>query len=168
MTWNCLVKRGVHNGRLFNRYWSYVRYKCRRNRRCLSKDMWKENVKIEVLEFQRFDYEPLFKKKSFSSFANYHVDKLCELNFALARKFLGEVALALKKSYKNQIDFVASHGQTIYHIPVQKRCHQLFNWEPSVIAELTGLTVVADFRTRDMAAGRARCTTSLYGRLSAL
>ncbi|MDD2430936.1 MAG: anhydro-N-acetylmuramic acid kinase [Firmicutes bacterium] len=114
----------------------------------------RENVKIEVLEFQRFDYEPLFKKELLSSFANYHADKLCELNFALARK-LGEAALALKKSYKNQIDFVASHGQTIYHIPPGSKAvpSTLQLGEPSVIAELTGLTVVADFRTRDMAAG---------------
>jgi anhydro-N-acetylmuramic acid kinase len=46
---------------------------------------------------------------------------------------------------------VASHGQTVAHHPERRATLQL--GDPSVIAERTGLTTVADFRPRDMAAG---------------
>ena len=48
------------------------------------------------------------------------------------------------------IAFIASHGQTIWHEP-RKASLQLGN--PAVIAERTGIAVIADFRSRDVAAG---------------
>ena len=46
---------------------------------------------------------------------------------------------------------VGAHGQTIRHRPELGYTRQLLN--PAWLAELTGLTVVADFRSRDIAAG---------------
>ncbi len=43
------------------------------------------------------------------------------------------------------------HGQTIRHCPDAGYSIQLFN--PALLAELTGITVIADFRSRDIAAG---------------
>jgi anhydro-N-acetylmuramic acid kinase len=51
------------------------------------------------------------------------------------------------------VDLVASHGQTISHTPDADPPCTLQLAEPSVIAERTGITTVADFRPRDMAAG---------------
>ena len=48
------------------------------------------------------------------------------------------------------VALLASHGQTIYHDPPQST---LQIGEPSVIAQLTGITTVADFRVADMGAG---------------
>ena len=48
------------------------------------------------------------------------------------------------------VAFVASHGQTIWHEP-KRSSFQLAN--PAVIAERTGIAVVSDFRSRDVAAG---------------
>ncbi|HUY83437.1 MAG TPA: anhydro-N-acetylmuramic acid kinase, partial [Steroidobacteraceae bacterium] len=51
------------------------------------------------------------------------------------------------------VDAIGSHGQTIRHRIVPPTP---FTWQigdPSVIAEMTGITVVADFRRRDVAAG---------------
>jgi anhydro-N-acetylmuramic acid kinase len=46
---------------------------------------------------------------------------------------------------------LACHGQTIRHQPGQGYSLQLNN--PSLLAELSGIAVVADFRSRDIAAG---------------
>lgn len=46
---------------------------------------------------------------------------------------------------------VGCHGQTVRHVPGRGYTLQLNN--PALLAELTGITVVADFRSRDIAAG---------------
>lgn len=51
----------------------------------------------------------------------------------------------------DEIDAVASHGQTVGHFPELRATLQI--GDPSVIAERTGCTTVADFRPRDVAAG---------------
>jgi anhydro-N-acetylmuramic acid kinase len=49
------------------------------------------------------------------------------------------------------IDAIASHGQTVAHHPARHATLQI--GDPSVIAERTGCTTVADFRPRDLALG---------------
>lgn len=46
---------------------------------------------------------------------------------------------------------IGSHGQTVRHEPARGFSIQIGN--PALLAELTGITVVADFRRRDVAAG---------------
>lgn len=51
----------------------------------------------------------------------------------------------------NQVKSIGCHGQTVRHRPERGFTVQLQN--PSLLAELTRITVVADFRSRDLAAG---------------
>ncbi len=52
-----------------------------------------------------------------------------------------------------RIRALGSHGQTVRHQPGGTTAFSLQIGDPNLIAEETGLTVVADFRRRDMAAG---------------
>ena len=50
-----------------------------------------------------------------------------------------------------QVEAIGAHGQTVRHRPQQGFTIQLNN--AALLAELTGITVVTDFRSRDIAAG---------------
>ena len=52
-----------------------------------------------------------------------------------------------------QITAIGSHGQTIRHRPSGDTPFSLQIGDPNTLAELTGITVAADFRRRDLAAG---------------
>lgn len=49
------------------------------------------------------------------------------------------------------VSFIGTHGQTIYHNPNEAMTLQIGT--PSIIAQRTGCTTVADFRAADMALG---------------
>jgi anhydro-N-acetylmuramic acid kinase len=51
----------------------------------------------------------------------------------------------------HQIAAIGCHGQTVRHHPSEGYSLQINN--PALLAELTGITVIADFRSRDIAAG---------------
>jgi len=53
----------------------------------------------------------------------------------------------------SHIQAIGSHGQTIRHCPHSKRPFTLQIGDPNIIAIGTGITTVADFRRRDLAAG---------------
>lgn len=59
--------------------------------------------------------------------------------------------LKLSGLAKDQVLAIGAHGQTIRHVPEQSYTIQLNS--PARLVEQTGIAVVADFRSRDIAAG---------------
>jgi len=53
----------------------------------------------------------------------------------------------------SSVTAIGSHGQTIYHAPEKPSAFSLQIGDPNIIAEETGITTIADFRRRDIAAG---------------
>jgi anhydro-N-acetylmuramic acid kinase len=83
--------------------------------------------------------------------------ELCRANFQLGEAF-GQAALTiieLAGFTPADIDLIGSHGQTVWHDVDDKGqvTSTLQIGEPAVIAELTGVTTIADFRVADVAAG---------------
>ena len=64
-----------------------------------------------------------------------------------------ETLLAKASIPATAIRAVGSHGQTIYHEPNTDLPFSLQIGDPNIIAEKTGITTIADFRRRDIAAG---------------
>ncbi|MEK6583344.1 MAG: anhydro-N-acetylmuramic acid kinase, partial [Nitrospirota bacterium] len=86
---------------------------------------------------------------------NGNTELICRLNFTLGNIFSNAVLSLLKNSgfRPENIDAVASHGQTIQHIPPsgKRPGSTLQIGEASVIAGRTGILTISDFRTADMA-----------------
>jgi anhydro-N-acetylmuramic acid kinase len=79
--------------------------------------------------------------------------ELAALDVALAERFAAAARAVAEQAgvALADVDAIASHGQTVGHFPDLRATLQI--GDPSVIAERTGRTTVADFRTRDLAAG---------------
>ncbi|WP_228083379.1 anhydro-N-acetylmuramic acid kinase [Streptomyces profundus] len=82
------------------------------------------------------------------------LERICRLDTELGQ-FFGRVAARANRELAGGAgDLVASHGQTVYHWTSGARAlGTLQLGAAGWIAEATGLTVVSDFRTRDIARG---------------
>lgn len=83
------------------------------------------------------------------------LDELGELD-ALAGDCFAEAATGLLRKAGQGPETVAaigSHGQTLRHRPDRQPAYTLQIGDPNRIAQRTGITTIADFRRRDMAAG---------------
>jgi len=83
------------------------------------------------------------------------IEREGELDIQLGHLFAQAVKELLAKSGigSSRIRAIGSHGQTIRHRPHAPHPFTRQIGNPSVIAEETGITTVADFRARDLAAG---------------
>jgi anhydro-N-acetylmuramic acid kinase len=113
----------------------------------------------EVLGHSHRPLTPELRAEIFACFRpeTGSVDRLCRLNFALGRAF-GAAALDVAHGAglsMAEIDLIGSHGQTLWHEPPggNETGSTLQMGEPALIAEMTGVPVVSNFRTRDMAVG---------------
>ncbi len=97
---------------------------------------------------------PLRSRILAASNATAHTGEVSRLNFEIGERFADALLRACRKKQIpiDSIELIGSHGQTIYH---EHRKNTLQLGEGAVIAERTGIPVVSDFRTADIAAGGA-------------
>jgi len=117
---------------------------------------------VTLLHFERRPYPPGIRDRILR--LADHPDALrevCRLN-ALLGEFFAQAALDLVEAARmsvTEVALIGSHGQTVCHLPIPVAEGNLLLrstlqiGEPCVIAERTGRSTVADFRTRDIAAG---------------
>ncbi|KAF2070012.1 hypothetical protein CYY_008669 [Polysphondylium violaceum] len=116
--------------------------------RAFQKVPWSESTRLLI--FKLFDPE-----KS-------NVVDLCEANFILGKEFANAVNKVLidNQINSNEIDLIGSHGQTIWHNIVRENNDEKVKVTStlqigciSVIANITGITTVGDFRVADVING---------------
>lgn len=120
-------------------------------------------TEIKQLGFITYPFPKEMKELILSNaeFMGGNVTEICKLNFLIARIYVSAIKLLCKKTNfpLNKIDLIGSHGQTIHHLPKKEK---LFGYstsstlqigDPGVIAKLTGILTVGDFRVGDVALG---------------
>lgn len=86
--------------------------------------------------------------------ASVDMAAVCRLDTAIGQEFAAVAAAANTEFFDGTADLIASHGQTVYHWVSEGTTHGTLQLgQPAWIAERTGVTVVSDFRARDIAAG---------------
>jgi anhydro-N-acetylmuramic acid kinase len=130
-----------------------------------------EKATVKLLAFDSYPFPPELRAKVFRLFnpKEARVDAICQLDFLLGEVFAAAVERLLKDNGRalEEVDLVASAGQTIWHDPQPVVEDAKVDWidhpietrstfaigQSAVIAERTGITTVGDLRVRDVAAG---------------
>jgi anhydro-N-acetylmuramic acid kinase len=106
----------------------------------------------ELVAFHQESYGAPERGALIDAIARGGARDLALLHVALGERFAAAVLqlLARARVAPQDLTFIASHGQTIWHEPGRAT---LQLGDPAVIAERLGVRVVGDFRARDVAAG---------------
>ena len=109
-------------------------------------------VSAELLGHQTVEYTAERRERLHAAMHGASPSEYCRLRVDLG-EWSADAALALMAEHgvdATDVDAIASHGQTIWHEPGHS------TWQigdAATIAERTGIAVVHDFRSRDVAAG---------------
>ncbi|HKE26702.1 MAG TPA: anhydro-N-acetylmuramic acid kinase [Bryobacteraceae bacterium] len=107
-----------------------------------------ELPRIATIGFVTTPYPAALRERLLALYGGGGVAEVSELNFALAELYAKAVRRATERF--GAVELIGCHGQTVYHVGGR---HTLQIGEPSVLAERTGVAVVSNFRSRDIAAG---------------
>lgn len=116
------------------------------------------DMSVKLISGINYKYPEHIRAKIFQLFSgNVSVKDVCQMNFAIGHCFAEACKVLISEHGKP--DFIASHGQTIYHYPFDEKLDKiplkstLQIGESAVIAEETGCLTISNFREADIAAG---------------
>ncbi len=128
---------------------------------------------LDLLHFDTVSYQPAFKESLKSVFSRRDADleKVCLLNNHVAIEHARMINDTLAKwGVKNEnVDLIASHGQTIYHAPAFLHGRPDYGnatlqiGDGDHIAVHTGIISISDFRQKHVAAGGEGAPLAVYG-----
>jgi anhydro-N-acetylmuramic acid kinase len=117
---------------------------------------------LNVIAFETLNY-PAEASQFVSECINEkkHISELSQFGFYLSEIFAESINefLSARKIPRNEVDFIAVHGQTLWHNPMKENflnrqissTYQAVNL--SALAKLTGIHVIGDLRSGDIALG---------------
>ncbi len=111
----------------------------------LEKNRW--SFQIKHTRCVLYDHS---RKSKLLNAENYSAEELALFDVHLSEYFAGELNKFIHE-HSLKPDFIASHGHTIFHQTENKLSLQI--GKGSVIAALTGIQTICDFRTVDIALG---------------
>jgi anhydro-N-acetylmuramic acid kinase len=113
---------------------------------------------LRIVAASATPFDPALKRRMadiLDAPAGVALDELGQIDVELAKAFAAAVSALLRGAGvgAERVTAIGSHGQTLRHRP---DLPTPFTWQiadPNTLCEMTGITVVADFRRRDVAAG---------------
>lgn len=132
-----------------------------------------KNTQVKLIEFDTVEYTQEIKTEIQKVFAKQTIDfhSLVLLNEWLGILHANMVLKCLEKwgIASNEVDLIASHGQTVLHLP--KILHQQEKFPNATlqigdgdqIAVKTGIITLSDFRQKHIAAGGEGAPLAVYG-----
>lgn len=118
-------------------------------------------TKIKVIDFTELAIPQQVRLAIFknSDKRTARIDEITRLNVIIGALFSDAVLKLLRRNrmQTSSVDLIGSHGQTIHHLPVKNNFlgfrakSTLQIGDPAIIANLTGITTVGDFRIADCA-----------------
>ncbi|MBI4431712.1 MAG: anhydro-N-acetylmuramic acid kinase [Candidatus Omnitrophica bacterium] len=113
-----------------------------------------QNRQFNLLAYETYAYPKQISER-LSRSADLRSFEISLLNVLLGRFFSAKLLTFLKKNRVKPIHVavIGSHGHTIFHGPGDSPPHTFQIGEASFISQHTGIPIVSDFRTRDLAAG---------------
>jgi anhydro-N-acetylmuramic acid kinase len=117
-----------------------------------------ETTRAHVLDFRTFPFDPDLRARVLA-LKEARAEELLRVHVRLGEEFARAALDVITRARERgvEVHLIGSHGQTARHHPraaePDGRAATLQLGEPAIIAERTGLPVVADFRPRDIAAG---------------
>lgn len=131
------------------------------------------HTKVKLLRFETVPYQQDFKQEIKTVFSKKQVDfeKLTLLHPWVALQHAAIINTTLEKWNidKATVDIIASHGQTVYHAPKSLHAREKFGnatlqiGDGDHLAAATGITVISDFRQKNIAAGGEGAPLAVYG-----
>jgi anhydro-N-acetylmuramic acid kinase len=127
-----------------------------------------DGIDAALVEFKGNQLQLIeFEYQAFSDTIKYQIRQISDANAMIFLQDYGamdtQMGLLFAQTIKtllakanipaSEIRAIGSHGQTIYHEPNTRLPFSLQIGDPNIIAEKTGITTIADFRRRDIAAG---------------
>lgn len=127
-----------------------------------------DGVDAGLFDFSQNRFQLIsFYYQPFSSEVKKKIIALCKHKQTISLADYGELDTQLGQLYADviinllhqtqlspqDIKAIGNHGQTLYHAPNSKYPFTLQIGDANIISQITGITTVADFRRRDIAAG---------------
>ncbi len=111
---------------------------------------------VKLIHGINYSYPEHVRAKIFQLFrGEAGIKDICQMNFVIGKCFADAANVLISEFGKP--DFIASHGQTVYHYPFDEKIDNislkstLQIGESSVIAQETGCLTISNFREADMA-----------------